>query len=46
MLERYSHRRIAAKREAVATITLRPIIQNSVVVPVKVPVAAESRRIQ
>jgi integrase len=42
MLERYSHIRIAAKREAVAGITLRQpgatSLQNSGVVPVKVPV--------
>ena len=46
MLERYSHIRIAAKREALAAITLRPVIQNSEVVPVKVPVPTESGRIQ
>jgi|ERR1017187_5903339 hypothetical protein len=46
MLERYSHIRMAAKREAVATITLRPIVANSEGVPVKVPVAVESPRIQ
>jgi integrase len=46
MLERYSHIRMAAKREAVAAITLRPIIENCEVVPVKVPVAAQSVKIQ
>lgn len=38
MLERYSHIRMAAKREAMAGITLRPQTQNSEDVPVKVPV--------
>ncbi len=46
MLERYSHIRMAAKVAAVAGITLRPQIQNSEVVPVKVPVVAEATRIQ
>jgi integrase len=46
MLERYSHIRMAAKREALAAITLRPVIENSEVVPVKVPVATEPERIQ
>ena len=46
MLERYSHIRMAAKREAVAAITLRPLIENSEVVPVKVPVATQRGRIQ
>jgi integrase len=46
MLERYSHIRMAAKREAVAAITLRPIIANSEGLPVKVPVVAKSARIQ
>ena len=36
MLERYSHIRMSAKRQAVAAITLRPIIAHSDVVPVKV----------
>jgi integrase len=40
MLERYSHIRIAAKREAVAGITLRQRGENSEGVPVKVPVLA------
>jgi integrase len=40
MLERYSHIRMAAKREAVAGITLRQKGENSEVVPVKVPVPA------
>jgi len=38
MLERYSHIRMAAKREAVAGITLRQKGENSEGVPVKVPV--------
>ncbi|HYK58467.1 MAG TPA: tyrosine-type recombinase/integrase, partial [Bryobacteraceae bacterium] len=46
MLERYSHIRMAAKRDAVAAITLRPKGQNSDGVPVKVPVAGESSVIQ
>ena len=46
MLERYSHIRMAAKRDAVAAITLRPKGQNSDEVPVKVPVAGESSVIQ
>ena len=46
MLERYSHIRMAAKREAVAAITLRPMIENSEAVPVKVPVVSESSAIQ
>ncbi len=46
MLERYSHIRMAAKREALAAITLRPVIENSEVVPVKVPVAAQPGHIQ
>jgi len=46
MLERYSHIRMAAKRDAVAAITLRPKIANSEVVPVKVPVVALSGQIQ
>ena len=46
MLERYSHIRMAAKREAVAAITLRPRVENSAVVPVEVPVVGHSSRIQ
>lgn len=46
MLERCSHIRMAAKREALAAITLRPVIENSEVVPVKVPVAAPLGQIQ
>jgi hypothetical protein len=38
MLERYSPIRMAAKRVAVAGVTLRQKIGNSEVVPVKVPV--------
>lgn len=37
MLERYSHIRMAAKREAVARVSLRPRLENSERVPVKVP---------
>jgi integrase len=46
MLERYSHIRMAAKRDAVAAITLRPRVENSEVVPVKVPVVEQSGKIQ
>ena len=50
MLERYSHIRIAAKRAAMANIKLRQpdatSLENSGVVPVKVPVVAEAPRIQ
>lgn len=45
MLERYSHIRITAKRDAVAAITLRPKAQNSEGVPVKVPVPVSAERI-
>jgi integrase len=38
MLERYSHIRMAAKRDAVAGVTLRQKGENSEVIPVKVPV--------
>jgi len=41
MLERYSHIRMAAKRDAVAGVVLRPKAkeaENSELVPVKVPV--------
>jgi hypothetical protein len=37
MLERYSHIRMAAKRDAVADVTLR-LNGNSEALPVKVPV--------
>ena len=46
MLERYSHIRMTAKREAVAAVRLRPERTNLEVVPVKVPVVAEAPRIQ
>jgi len=46
MLERYSHIRMTAKREALAAITLRPVTENSEAVPVKVPVATQSGQIQ
>jgi len=46
MLERYSHIRIAAKREAVEAITLRPVVENSEVVPVKVLVEVGPTQIQ
>jgi len=38
MLERYSHIRMAAKRDAVAGVRLRSKVENSEAVPVKVPV--------
>ncbi len=49
MLERYSHIRMAAKRDALAAITLRPAeaaAQNSEGVPVKVPVVEARVRLQ
>jgi integrase len=46
MLERYSHIRMAAKREAVAGVTLRQKEEISQVVPVKVPVVESITRIQ
>ncbi len=49
MLERYSHIRMAAKRDAVAGVLLRPPAkgaENSEVVPVKVPVVALAEVIQ
>ena len=46
MLERYSHIRMAAKREAVAVVTLRPKSADSEAVPVKVPVRAEPTVVQ
>jgi hypothetical protein len=50
MLERYSHIRMAAKRDAVAGIRLREkgeeTFQNSEVVPVKVPVVKAPATIQ
>ena len=45
-LERYSHIRMAAKRDAMGAITLRPRAKNSAVVPVKVPVAEQTTLIQ
>ena len=46
MLERYSHIRMKAKRDAVARIRLRPQIANPEAVPVKVPVICEFQAIQ
>ena len=46
LLERYSHIRMAAKRVAAAAITLRPLIENPEIVPMKVPVATTRGRIQ
>jgi hypothetical protein len=46
MLERYSPIRMAAKRVAVAGVTLRQKIGNSEVVPVKVPVVEQIALIQ
>jgi integrase len=46
MLERYSHIRVLAKREAVAAVTLRPHKAGSEGVPVKVPVPTDSVRVQ
>lgn len=44
MLEHYSHIRMRAKRDAAASVRLRPRIENSEVVPVKVPVIAKIGR--
>ncbi|MGA2212469.1 MAG: site-specific integrase [Bryobacteraceae bacterium] len=49
MLERYSHIRMTAKRDAVAGVVLRPKAketENSELVPVKVPVVEQVARIQ
>jgi integrase len=46
MLERYSHIRMTAKRDAVAGVTLHQAGENSEVVPVKVPVVKRSTRVQ
>jgi integrase len=49
MLERYSHIRMAAKRDAVAGVVLRPKAkesENSELVPVKVPVAEATALVQ
>jgi integrase len=46
MLERYSHIRMTAKRDAVAGVTLSQKGENSEVVPVKVPVVAALEVIQ
>jgi len=46
MLERYSHIRMAAKREAVSGVTLRQKVENSEVVPVKVPVVEPVAMVQ
>lgn len=46
MLERYSHIRMTAKRDAVAGVTLRQKDQNSGAVPVKVPVVELSTHLQ
>ena len=45
MLERYSHIRMAAKRDAVAGITLSQVDKNSDTVPVKVPVVGHPARV-
>jgi hypothetical protein len=46
MLERYSHIRMAAKRDAVAGVTLRSKLEISEAVPVKVPVSSRAETIQ
>jgi integrase len=46
MLERYSHIRMAAKREAIARITLATVKQELEGVPVKVPVGATAAALQ
>jgi hypothetical protein len=46
MLERYSLIRMAAKRDAVAGVTLRQKVENSEVVPVILPVVAQVATVQ
>lgn len=46
MLERYSHIRMAAKRDAVAGATLRPKAENSEAVPTKVPTLVTTAAVQ
>ena len=47
MLERYSHIRLAAKKEAVAGLTLRvKRDQNSEPVPLKVPLPKHTKKLQ
>ena len=46
MLERYSHIRMTAKRDAMAGVTLSQKGENSDGVPVKVPVVEQPARIQ
>jgi hypothetical protein len=46
MLERYSHIRMAAKREAVAGVTLRQKEEFTEALPVKVPVVHQITTIQ
>jgi hypothetical protein len=46
MLERYSHIRMTAKRDAVAGVTLAQKGENSEVVPVVVPVVEQITLIQ
>jgi hypothetical protein len=49
MLERYSHIRMTAKRDAVAGVVLRPKAkeaENSELVPVNIPVAEQAATIQ
>jgi integrase len=46
MLERYSHIRMAAKREAIARVTLATVKHELERVPVKVPVVAASAILQ
>ncbi len=45
MLERYSHIRMSAKRDAVAGVSLHGKQSNSEAVPVKLPVAGVTARI-
>lgn len=46
MLERYSHIRMAAKRDAAAGVRLHSAAPNAKVVPVKVPVATSTAAVQ
>jgi integrase len=46
MLERYSHIRMAAKRKAVESLTIRKPAKNSETVPTKVPTSSRSVTVQ
>jgi len=46
MLERYSHIRMAAKRDAVEALAFAPKSPKSDVVPTKVPTVTDRKRLQ